>query len=61
VRLYVDPRCKKLIEALEQTLYQAGSREVDKSAGVEHAADALGYAIEFEFPVHKVEVLGVSI
>jgi len=61
VRLYVDPRCKKLIEALEQTLYQPGSREVDKSAGVEHAADALGYCIEFEFPVRQVEVLGVSI
>lgn len=61
VRLYVDPRCKKFIEAMEQTQYVPGSREVDKRAGVEHAADAGGYCIEFEYPVRKVEVLGVSI
>lgn len=61
VRLYVDPRCKKFIEALEQTLYVPGSREVDKKAGVEHAADAAGYCIEFEYPVRQVKVLGVSV
>lgn len=61
VRLYIDPRCKSLIEALEQTLYVPGGREVDKSAGVEHAADALGYFCEFEYPTRKVELLGVSI
>lgn len=61
IRMYVDPRCKKFIEALEQTLYVPGSREVDKKQGVEHAADAGGYCIEFEFPVRKIEILGVSI
>jgi hypothetical protein len=61
IKLYVDPRCKKLIEAFEQTLYVPGGREVDKKAGVEHAADAAGYCIEFEFPSRKVEILGVSI
>ena len=61
VRMYVDPRCKKLIEAFEQTLYVPGSREVDKKASVEHAADAAGYCIEFEFPVRKIEIMGVSI
>lgn len=61
VKLYIDPRCKKLIEAFEQTLYKPGGREVDKTAGVEHAADAAGYCVEFEFPVRKVEILGVSI
>ena len=61
VRLYVDPRCKKFIEAMEQTLYVTGSREVDKRPGVEHAGDAGGYCIEFEFPIRKIEILGVSI
>ena len=61
IRLYADPRCKKFIEAMEQTQYVPGSREVDKRAGVEHAADAAGYCIEFEFPTRKIEVLGVSI
>lgn len=61
VRMYVDPRCKKLIEALEQTLYLPGGREVDKTRGIEHAADAAGYCIEFEFPLRKFEILGLSI
>lgn len=61
VKLYVDPRCKHFINALEQTLYVPGSREVDKKAGVEHAADAGGYCIEFEFPTRKIEILGVSL
>lgn len=61
VKMYVDPRCKHFINALEQTLYVPGSREVDKKAGVEHAADAGGYCIEFEFPTRKIEILGVSL
>lgn len=61
VRLRVDPKCKHLIQALEQTLYIPGGREVDKSVGVEHAADALGYYCELEFPNRKIEILGVSL
>lgn len=61
VRMYVDPRCKKFVEGLEQTLYVPGSREVDKRQGVEHPVDAAGYCIEFEYPVRKIEILGVSI
>lgn len=61
VRMYVDPRCKKFIESLEQTLYVPGTPQVDKSASVEHMADAGGYCIEYEFPTRKIEILGVSI
>lgn len=61
IRLYIDPRCKKLIEAFEQTLYVPNSREVDKKQGVEHAADAAGYCIEFEYPLRKIEIMGVSL
>lgn len=61
VRLRIDRKCRKLIESLEQTLYKEGSREVDKSLGVEHAADALGYYADFRHPMRKVQILGVSI
>ena len=61
IRLYVDPKCKVVISSLEQTIYKKGSREVDKTADVEHSADALGYCIHFEFPVRKVEIMGVSL
>lgn len=60
IRLFIDPSCTHLINALEQTLYIEGSREVDKSANIEHSADALGYAIEIEYPIRKLNVAGYS-
>jgi len=58
VRMRVDKSCRNLITSLEQTLYKEGGREVDKSAGAEHMADALGYCIELEFPTRQVQVAG---
>lgn len=61
IRLYVDPKCKHLITGLEQVLYVPGGREVDKTAGIEHVTDGLGYFCEFEYPSRDVQILGVSI
>lgn len=61
IRLRIDSSCRHLINSLEQTIYKKGSREVDKDAGLEHSADALGYPIELEYPVRKILVAGVSI
>ena len=60
VRLFISPKCKHLIDSFEQTLYIAGSRDVDKSLGVEHSADAAGYCIELEFPLRKFTPIGFS-
>lgn len=61
IRLRVDRNCKHMIDALEQTIYKPGSREVDKSMGIEHIADALGYCIDLEFPVREINILGISL
>ncbi|EXT00739.1 terminase-like family protein [Acinetobacter baumannii 25442_7] len=61
IRMRIDEKCKHLINSFEQTIYKPGSRDVDKSAGVEHSADAAGYAIELEFPVRKIDFGGISI
>jgi hypothetical protein len=61
IRMRVHHTCKKTIEAFEQTIYKPGTSEVDKSQGFEHPADAVGYCIEFEFPVRKVKILGVDL
>lgn len=61
VRFKIDDSCKDLIGSLEQTIYKAGTREVDKKISVEHSADAAGYCIELEYPVRKVEIGGISI
>lgn len=60
IRLFINPKCKHLIESFEQTLYIAGTRDVDKSLGVEHSADAAGYCIEIEFPLRKFTPAGFS-
>lgn len=52
-RLYVDPSCKHLIECLEQLIYKDGTNEPDKSLNIEHVGDALGYPVEYEFPVRR--------
>jgi hypothetical protein len=61
IRLRVDKSCKEVIRALEQTIYEAGGREVDKSMGVDHMGDALGYPVQYMFPVREVTIAGVSI
>lgn len=61
VRLYVNHTCTALIESLEQTIYKAGGREIDKDLGVEHMADALGYPIEYNFPLKRIEIAGISL
>ena len=60
IRLFISPKCKHLIDSFEQTLYIPGSRDVDKSLGVEHSADAAGYCIELEFPLRKFVPAGFS-
>ncbi|NIH77418.1 hypothetical protein FHV99_004670 [Ochrobactrum sp. P20RRXII] len=61
VRLRVDRKCKKLIDSLEQTIYKPGTKEVDKSLGVEHVTDALGYFTDYRHPVRKARILGVEL
>ena len=61
IRLRIDAKCRKFIEALEQTIYKPGTREVDKKGGYEHPADAFGYYAEYEYPVKSIKILGVSI
>ena len=50
----IDPRCRELIKDLEQVALKDGTREIDKS-NIErsHMTDALGYFVDFEFPVRK--------
>lgn len=59
--LKIDRKCRKLIESLEQTVYKEGTKDIDKTRGVEHSADALGYYADFRHPMRKVQILGLSI
>jgi hypothetical protein len=61
VRLRVDRKCKHTITAFEQVIYKEGTREVDKTMGIEHIADAIGYCIDLEYPVREISILGISL
>jgi hypothetical protein len=50
-RLLISPNCKRLIRALETQTYKEGTKIPDKSAGMDHMNDALGYLIAGAFPI----------
>ena len=51
--LFIDPKCRRLIECLEKLTYKEGTTQVDKDSGFDHMADALRYAIDYMFPVRR--------
>jgi phage terminase large subunit len=52
-QLFIDPKCKYTIEGLERQTYKEGTSQPDKDSGYDHTNDALGYAVDYLFPVRK--------
>ena len=52
-QLYISPKCKYTIEGLERHTYKEGTTQPDKESGYDHMMDALGYMIDFLFPVRR--------
>lgn len=50
-RLKIHPRAQKLIRALDGLTYKEGTSQPDKSLGLDHITDALGYLLWEEFNV----------
>lgn len=61
IRLRVNKTCLHVIEGAEQTIYKPGTPNVDKSMGVEHMMDAVGYPIHRIFGRRIKELMGISI
>lgn len=51
--LYVSPKCKYVIECLERQTYKEGTSQPDKDSGYDHMNDALGYMIDYMFPIKR--------
>lgn len=51
--LYIDPKCKYTIEGLERHTYKPGTTQPDKDSGYDHQMDALGYLVDYMFPVTR--------
>jgi hypothetical protein len=51
--LFIHPKCKYTIEGLERHVYKEGTSQPDKDSGYDHMMDALGYMVDFMFPVRR--------
>lgn len=62
-RLFVHPRCKTLIKCLDGLTYKEDTSQPDKSLGLDHLPDALGYLVHYEFPIiermSKMKITGI--
>lgn len=52
-RLYIDPKCKYTIEALEKHTYKTGTSIPDKDSGFDHFSDALRYLVDYLHPIRQ--------
>ena len=51
--MFIDPKCKNIIRGLERHLYKEGTTQPDKDSGFDHINDAIGYAVDYLFPIQK--------
>ena len=59
--LVIDPKCRYLIEDLEKVCNIQGTRDIDKrQKDRTHMTDALGYFIEYNFPVVKPNIGAIN-
>jgi hypothetical protein len=54
-RLLIDPKCKRLIESLKKQCFKEGTRIPDKDEGWDHSNDALGYGVDYMFPITRTK------
>lgn len=55
-RAFVDPSCRKSIEAYEKLTYREGTSEPDKTSGYDHCVDASGYYLFYRYGTMKTTV-----
>ena len=51
--LFITKSCKNLIKSLERQIYKEGTSVPDKDSGYDHFNDALGYLVEYMFPLRR--------
>lgn len=49
--LFIDPKCKQIINSLEKMVYKPGTSIIEKDGELDHMADAVGYLTDFLYPL----------
>ena len=53
VSMYIVNSCKNMIKSIERQIYKEGTHTPDKDSGYDHFNDALGYMVEYNFPLRR--------
>lgn len=59
-RLFIDPKCKMLIDDLEQVVYAPGTRVAKETGDRTHMSDALGYMLMYKVSLNATEETAVG-
>ncbi len=51
--LFILKTCKNVIKSIERQIYKEGTHIPDKDSGYDHMNDALGYLIEYNYPIRR--------
>jgi len=51
--LFIVKSCKNVIKSIERQIYKEGTHIPDKDSGFDHMNDALGYLVEYNFPLKR--------
>ena len=52
ISMFIDPKCKQIIRSIERLMYKPNTTVIEQNGDV-HMADAVGYLIDYLFPVKK--------
>ena len=58
-RLLINPKCKEITKCLEQLAYDPRTNAPDKTSGLDHMTDGLGYIVAKLFPIKSRRNTGV--
>ena len=53
ISLFIVKSCKNAIKSIERQIYKEGTHIPDKDSGYDHMNDALGYLVEYNFPLRR--------
>lgn len=57
-RVFIHPRCVKLIRGLEGLTYKGDTQQPDKKSNLDHMTDAFAYLVCYELPMRKPVFIG---
>jgi len=52
-KLWIAPNCKQVIRGLSRQIYKPGTSQPDNNENLSHMNDALGYMVEYLYPVTR--------